>query len=233
MRETDRTARKAYQLKMILERLFESETELKIVVDGVEIFGNRAVYMEFGKYADWFYAPIMVYETHVDDFRELWKEYILVNGENLKREFDALYSEYNPIENYALQESGIDGVKRDRTTTETTPTGKTKTTDSLTQTGMNSAGNGALTDTRENETEFTNRKDTTTTTPDNTKTADFDGTTHTGYNEAREHFFKRSGNIGVQTAMDMIKSEVAERQAVDLLGVFVRRFIYRHCFWIS
>lgn len=233
MRETDKTARKAYQLKTIIERLFQSETELKIVVDGVELFGNRAVYMEMGKYADWFYAPIMLYEAHVDDFRELWREYVSVHGENLKREYEALYSEYNPIENYALQESGIDGVKRDRTTTETTPTGKTKTTDSLSKTGVNSTGIGALTDTRENETEYTNRKDTTTITPDNTQAVDFGGETHAGYNEAREHFFKRSGNIGVQTAMDMIKSEVSERQAVDLLGAFVRRFIYRHCFYVS
>lgn len=232
MRITDRKPRQALQLESILNAFFITETQLKIEVHDTVLFDNIAVYHEFDKYASFFFAPYRVYTTLSDDFRELWRNYISVNGENLYREYQALYSEYNPIENYSLYETGADGTKRGKMTNETTPTGSTTTTDTVTETGLDTVGDGSLTETREQTAGFNNRKDTTTTEFENSLSATFEDETKTGYNEAKEHFFKRSGNIGTMTPADMITKEQELRQN-SLLSGFVKRFVFEHCFYVN
>lgn len=234
MRTTDKTPQTVTQIVDILHALYAEFPvyESKIVVNNVELYTTQEVYNEFEKYYTFFFCPSLTVLSATQTFKDKWANYIGIQGENLKRMYDALYSTYNPIENYSLSESGLDGIKNDVTTTTTTPTGKTTIKDTETVAGLGSTGEGATAGTNTQESSFTDRVDTTVTTPTNTESGTFDGTTHTGYHEAREHFFKRSGNIGTVTPSDMIMKEYSIRK-LDLLRGFVKEFINEYCFYVS
>lgn len=235
MRETDKNPKPVYQLKTILDALFRNEREMKITVDDTTLFNDMQVYREMYRYYDFFYIPEELPDLEPlsapADFRESWLVYCLTNGENLKREFDALYSEYNPIENYSLTESALDGVKLDKTETETTPTGTATVETELKRFGLNST-NGENADKTTNTETFTNRKDTTNTTPKNTLSENYGTETFSNYHELRNHRFQRSGNIGTMTPADMIEKEKSIRRD-SLLSGFVNRFINQFCFYVS
>ena len=137
---------------------------------------------------------------------------------------------YDPISNYDMIEQAADGKRLDSGTSTTTPSGTSTNTNSLYRTGINSSGDGVLTDKTVNEQTYTDAQTETAIEPDNTQTMDFDGQTKTGYHEANEHYMKRSGNIGVTTTQQMAESEIELRKH-DLLLEFVTRFIERHCYY--
>lgn len=235
MRITDREPAPVYQLKTLLDLLYRNEQEMKITVDESELFNNLQVYHELYKYYSFFYKPVSIPDlselSAPSDFRESWLDYISVNGKNLKRALDALYAEYNPIENYSLVESALDGVKLDTTETETAPTGSATIETELKKYGVDSV-NGENSDKTTNTESYDNRKDTTTTEPKNTLSENYGTETMTNYHELRNHRFKRSGNIGTMTAADMITKEKKIRENA-LLSDFVRRFINETCFYVS
>lgn len=152
-----------------------------------------------------------------------WENFCARNADNLKRMIDALFSDYNPIENYSMTESGADGDKEDKT--EIAPSGTTSTAHF--QTGINSSGDGELTD--KSTISYENAKSTTT--PSNTQSMSFDGSTYSGFYKAREHYFKRAGNIGVTTSAQMIGQEIELRKYCDLLADFVHNFIMQYCYF--
>lgn len=251
MRTTDRTPQTVTQILDILRALYAEFPvyESKIVVNNVTLYTTQEVYNEFEKYYTFFFCPSLTVLSATQTFKDKWANYIGIQGENLKRMYDALYSQYNPIENYSLSESGLDGMRKDKETETATPTGKT-TVDSTQKgtmqtdsyiSGLASTGNGSHSETQiatptqygtTTETSYTNAKTEVETQPANTMTGDFDGTTHTGYHEAREHFFTRSGNIGTMTPADMIMKEYTARK-IDLLRGFVKAFINEYCFYVS
>lgn len=224
-----------YQIRTLIDLLFQNEQHMRILHGTETLFTDSQVYHEFYNYADFFYIPLQIPDVNPFsapmDLLDCWNNYISLNVENLYRESEALYAEYNPVENYSMLESGIDGTKRDKMTTETTPTGETTVTNDIDRFGMDSS-TGNPYDKTTNTESFTDRKDTTEVSYDNTMSSDFDGVTHSGYNESREHFFQRTGNIGTMTAADMIQKEQRIRQN-NLLTRFVLRFIMKHCFYVS
>ena len=129
-----------------------------------------------------------------------------------------------------MTEQAADGKRLDSGTSTVTPSGTSTNTNSLYRTGINSIGDGVLTDKTINEQTYTDAQTETAIEPDNTQTMDFDGQTKTGYHEANEHYMKRSGNIGVTTTQQMAESEIELRKH-DLLLEFVTRFIERHCYY--
>lgn len=234
MRTTDKNPQTVTQLIDIL-RLLYAEFPLydpKIVVDNVQLYDSTQVFSEFEKYYSFFFNYLENSLSVKQNFKDKWANYIGVNGKNLKRMYDALYSTYNPIENYSLKESGLDGIKNDVSTTTTTPTGTATVKDTETVAGLGSVGEGATSGTNTQVSSFTDRVDTTVTTPTNTQSGTFDGTTYTGYHEAREHHFERSGNIGTMTPADMIMKEYEIRK-IDLLQGFVKGFINQYFFYVS
>lgn len=223
-----------HRLYDIFKYWIESRVQsLGVTVDNEEIFTNGEIMTEMcSKYALFYWQTNNLFTPDPSRFLDLWHNYIAVTGKQLKRAFDALAAEYNPIENYSMTEEGLDGTRRDKTTDENTPTGTMTTTtrDNRYGLGSSSSSDGQPYDFTETETGYDNRKDTKDSTPANTISGTFDGDTKTGYHEAHEHFFKRSGNIGTMTAADMLEKELEIRR-VDLLTQYVAEFIAQNCYY--
>lgn len=149
---------------------------------------------------------------------------VLINStynNSFVRLYKALFTDYNPLNNYEMVESGNDVKELTDNTTDTinkqTKDNTTKDFENIvdgeTQTEIKKNGfniSNPVTDTVETVTE-----DTTTT---NTETVErSENETRTGQSdktvkETNTHNFTRSGNIGVTTSQQMIESEIVLRQ---------------------
>lgn len=233
-----------------------------------------------------------------------------------KNMYAALIAQYDPIQNYKVSESGIDGKRIDdvtdtntrtgkmtttdtptgTTTTTTTPVGGTTTTEVPTGTETDTktlAGGMTTTSTEsrttydntasykptvqtvteevpnvgnqetnthsytnrqtetteeyidgtsttvtesftnrktESETSFTNLKDERTIEHENDQSGSVNGNSIENAAEVSEHYFERSGNIGVTTSQQMITSEIELRYLYNLRYMFIREFITRFTF---
>lgn len=206
-------------------------SDLGVTVDGVAIFTNTQIFTEmYSKYSPWYFMTVV--PNGADYFKTLWKSYIAATGKNLLRAYNALLETYNPIENYNLTEESTDGVKRDKDTITNTPDGTTTTTRETNKFAIDSAGGGEPSDIETTTTGFTDREDTETREHDNTITVDFNGETMGGYNEGHEHRLSRHGNIGVQTASDIIGGELRLR-TVNLLTEYVQAFMNEYCYYVG
>lgn len=217
--------------------VFENlDLHLDIVVDNTTIATQSEILNLWLKYSEFLYTQSDL--VHFNDgmhgeieggyiFAE-WNLYNARNGVNLKRTMDALFSEYNPINNYDMIEESADGKKQDKH--KTTPHGTITNTATATHAGIDTVDNGGLVGQTTTTTEYTNAD--TETTYDNTKSMEFDSTTHAGYHTATEHFLKRSGNIGVTTSAQMITQEI-ELRVVDLLSDYVKRFFRQYCYYVG
>jgi len=213
-----------YRVFDILQESGIADTDniLQITVDGDEIVDFDTVYNLWTKRQDYVYSQsklnhFYLHGVEIDGgyiFAE-WSYFISRNGENLVRMIAALYSDYNPINNYDMIEKSVDGETLDEI--ETTPSGKTITKSYAA--GLNSSGDGALTG--KNETSFENAKSTTS--PKNTKSVTLDSETLANVHKATQHILTRSGNIGVTTSAQMITQEI-ELRVIDLIDDFVKRF---------
>lgn len=210
---------------------------LKIVVDNVTIATHEIILDLWLMRGYWIYSQSKMQHYIISEggeTREIecgyifaeWQNFIARNGENLKRTIDALYSEYNPIENYAMHETGADGEKEDKT--HITPKGTTTVTTTPYATGINSTGDGAQTGKSITETAYTDAESETN--PDNTKDMTFESETKSGYHKTNEHYFQRHGNIGVTTSMQMIMQEIDGRK-IDLIADFTDRFFRLYCYF--
>lgn len=206
-------------------------SDLGVTVDGVEIFTNQQIFTEMtSKYSPWYFMTVV--PNGGDYFKTLWKSYIAATGKNLLRAYNALLETYNPIENYNLTEESAEGVKRDTDTTTNTPDGTTTTTRETNKFAIDSAGGGEPSDIETTTTGFNLRTDTETRAHDNTQAVIFDGATMGTYNEGHEHKLTRHGNIGVQTAADIIGGELRLR-TVNLLTEYVQAFINEYCYYVG
>lgn len=236
--ETATPTRKTRRLIDILQDMGISsgDTTLTIVVADTEIADNAMVLDLWLKYGDFLYTQSIMQHYFIEESgipREIecgyiiaeWQAFIDRNGDNLLRMINALFSDYNPIENYSMTESGADGDREDKT--EISPSGTT--TNTQYGAGVNSTGDGAVMG--KNVTSYENAKSTTT--PSNTQSMSFDGGTYSGFFKAREHYFKRNGNIGTVTNADMITQELSMRKYCDLVSDFVHTFIMQYCYFVG
>lgn len=206
-------------------------SDLGVTVDGVQIFTNAQIFTEMSsKYWSWYW--VTVEEGAADYFKDLWKAYITSTGKNLLRAYNALLEVYNPIENYNLIEESADGTKRDTDTLTKTPEGETKTTHETNKFAIDTSTDGEQSDKETTTTAFTDRTDTETQEHDNTITVDFQNESMGGYNEGHEHKLARHGNIGVQTAADIIGGELRLR-TVNLLDEYVVTFMNTYCYYVG
>lgn len=204
-----------------LEIMYDAEYNFAITVDGVTLYTAPDVYAELCRYATFTYIST---DATVGGFSDRWAAWIRQQGGDLKRAYDALNAQYNPIENYDMTETQADGVKRDADTDTTTPTGTTTTTTTADRWGYDSE-NGVPVDSATAVQSYQGYHVDTEKTHGNTlQGEDLSGS----YNEVREHTLSRSGNIGVTTAQQMIASELELRQQ-DLLAQFVSRFVEKWC----
>lgn len=219
-------------LHAYLERVSEPPALDIINADGQTIVGEAAVFPLWLKYGDFLYSQSNLVVGMIDGvpvdgayiFTE-WYNYNKRNADNLSRMFDALFAEYNPIENYSMTESGADGDREDKTTT--TPNGTITNTQYAA--GVNSTGDGAVQG--KNVTSYQSANSVSE--PSNTQTMNFDGDTYSGFFKAREHYFKRNGNIGTVTNADMITQEIQMRKYCDLLSDYVHAFMMQYCYFVG
>lgn len=158
-------------------------------------------------------------------FYQVWRRYIITRLDDIQRLYGALYSQYNPISNYDMEEIEHKGSKVDEASTTTTPSGKSKVTETGSKTGFNSS---AFTDTDKvvSETEYDDYSSETVTQLDNTLTnTELDDS----YHALDDRKLTRSGNMGVTTSQQMIESEWALRSRVLLYSIiddFMRTWTY-------
>ena len=122
-------------------------------------------------------------------------------GVKWKKIYDALMTQYNPLENYNMYEKRTPDLTDERTPDITLTEDNTITTNTDSETsinGFNSTESNPSNDTVGNQTNTIDRT--------NTETGK-ETTTHTGKEE-----LERSGNIGVTTSQQMLESEIKLRQ---------------------
>jgi len=212
--------------------------DLKIEISGEILADNDTVFALWLKRQEWFYRqsklqhvvlPETGEEIHGGFIFSEWANFIARNGVNLKRMIDALYSEYNPIENYNMREQGATGTKQDAH--RTTPHGAITVETTPFVTGINSTNDGAKTGITTTTTSYDDADSETT--YDNTMSIkDNDDIAESGYHKGEQHYLKRSGNIGVTTSAQMIEQELKLR-IVDLIADFVKRFFDSYCYYVG
>lgn len=229
--------RKIYPMKKILNFFYDLESDdFKVVHSGTTIFTSSDVlHIMIDRWYDWSWcAPLRDkanFNNYSAFFLSQWQRYVARTLENVYRDYEALTMEYSPISNYDLTEFESKGVKRDKNTVETTPTGKVTQHTSTNLYGLGDNGTSKPSDDITTETyNAAGTKTTVESKPTNSTTVDFEGETHSGYNEGEERFFHKSGNAGVTTTQSIIQEEL-ELRKTDLLIDYVKQFIYYNCFY--
>lgn len=183
-------------------------------------------------------------------FWGIWTHYNDTHLEDFRRLYAATYGQYDPLSNYDMMEQTLDGRKKDDITETTTPSGTTTNTTTTTgqetsetsffKTGLGSGGTQTLTDatsatvisgdedganlrTVTNTLSYEDAETERATTHTNTMSGDFNGSTYTGYHEVMEHRTMKKGNIGVQSAQDLIQKENDIRR-YNILVEYIKQF---------
>lgn len=236
-----------------LKQLFNAETDMAFAVtlsDGSSVTLMQSAELLammsqlYGSY--YWYPPITFAGASGSSFKQLWEWWLQRNNNNIARQLEALALDYNPINNYDLTEQAADGTRAAKTTITATPSGTMSVasvhtgTDTTTENryGFDSSApvpadkselqhGETVTDT----TSFTGYKTETETEQAHDQSMMLpDGNTGSGYDQATEHYLRRFGNIGVQTAADILGGELAIRThdiALEWLQRFGREnFIY-------
>lgn len=223
-------------LLTILKTWWDNEVnDIKIEINNELLYDNADVLDTFMyNFADYYFTAYSEWAS-ASNFKDLWKMWIRTNGENLYRQYHALYADYDPLHNYDMLETSADGKRIDKTVKDAVPTGKTITEMQQDRNAIGGSADGDPLMHTKSETSYDNAKSTETETPSNTQTMSFDGSTLTGYHDAAEHYLQRAGNIGTTTSMMMIRSEVEGRrdEITDLLYDFVKRFVDRYCYYVG
>lgn len=236
---------KTIPMQTILQSLQTAERSLDITDTTGTMFESTDVYIALYRYVTYDYACRTA--QSIGDFTAVWDSYIRLRLPDIRRMYDALYAQYDPISNYDMTERAADGTAKGKTTDKTTPHGSTTQTSTVTGSEMvtyNRQGADSSSfqpyDQTVTQAGATPRTTTDTTTygagtysdtehtVTNDQTATVDGVTVTG-NEVKEHILTRSGNIGVTTTQQMIESELKLR-GFQLLSTIVRDFITENCF---
>lgn len=253
-----------YKVNQIIKNLDLStdpiDVRLRIQLHGETLATQEQVLALWIAYENWIYTQSDLMH-HYENNTEIaggyllneWVNFLARNGENLYRAFTALNEEYNPLDNYSLDEEIVNIKRKDNEKKTETPAGKiintvtqsgTETTvNTLEKYGLDSVnGNPAdkntQTYTPNNRTQTTETtygagtKTETETEYDNTKSETFDNTELAGYNETEKHLLKRKGNVGVTSPVQMLTGEIEIRKT-DLIRDFVKRFFHEYCYFVG
>lgn len=223
------------ELKTALSDIYDAGLEnarFEVKHDQETIFTSDQIFYEFADNYTEFILSCGLFTPSAAAFIAIWRRYVTNTVDQLYRMWSALREEYDPITNYDMLEIGADGKRLSKETDTITPHGGTQSETTLDRYGVNSGTDGAPADkttTKVQPIPGTQTKTETEREYLNNQSMDFDGETKTGYHDAAEHYLKRTGNIGVQTAADMLLREQDVR-LIDLLHDYVKRFVDRYCF---
>lgn len=206
------------KIQMVENELLNSEfsTYFNVTVsNNVFVNGAYVCINLVTKFNSWLF-PVFTDDNTIQNLISLWQTYIKEWQHSIDKMYDALYSDYNPLHNYDMNENESIGRKIDKTVT--TPTGTT------TQTNKSTTFDDT---TYRDVEEITNSVNMSTeVTPNNTQTIEnIEG----NFNNAEIRKLSRSGNIGVTTSQQMIESEIELRKksiADWLIEFFVKKYMY-------
>ena len=229
---------KRIQVLPIVQAIPNNDQDFTIVYPrGTEIIEVvKPIYLAayFSNFADWYILkPDNDERTDGEYFRYIWVQYCNMQSQNWGMLFKALFSNYDPIDNYDIHEDISETRSHGDKTFTHTPTG----TDTSTTTTTN--GTGADLPTTEsyvstyNDGNKPHTKVTTsgevTTSNSVTYAATYDDTT-TIEDDTRDVSTHRHGNAGTMTTAEVIRQETELRKsqlAADIvLAGFVEKFMF-------
>lgn len=203
---------------------------LKVEYQNNIIFTTAQIFNEFAFNYSSYKIPLAdIFANNAGYFVQLWQEYVNNTVYNLFRAVSAMQKEYDPIANYDMTETGADGTKLSKETT--TPHGGTITTSEVNRYGVDSGTDGQPYDKTTVKSEPLTGANTEREYANNMSVT-FESTTHSGYHEGKEHFVKRSGNVGVTTNAQLLTGEIDVRKH-DLLREYVKTFIDRYAYCVG
>lgn len=209
-----------------LETMADTEYDFKIAADGVTLYQSATVYRQLMAWATWSY---IAWEATITQFKDIWEDWLAEHSGDLKKAYDALQQQYDPLSNYDMQETEYDGNAVDQDTETVTPSGRTQMETMTDRPGFDSTGDGVqIAKTTATQSYLDSYQVQTDKSPSNTLTGggDLDGS----YHNRHDRQLQRSGNIGVTTSQQMAEAELQLRLHHDrLLYEFCAAFISQWC----
>lgn len=233
-------------MQTILESLRTSEVDLSLSDSAGTMFQSADVYIALFRYVTFTYCCRM--DQTITDFNDSWASYNRLRLPSLRRIYDAMMQDYDPLANYDMIEHGADGRKHGKETSKTTPHGTTTETSTTTgkeTTTYNRQGADSSSfqpyDQSVSESDTTNPRKTETKTTyangtysetehsyTNDQTATVEGVSVSG-NDTNEHVMTRKGNIGITSSQQLLEAEISVRQ-YQMLADYVWKFIKEFCY---
>lgn len=209
-----------------LETMAETEYDFKIVADGVTLFQSSTVYRQLMQWATW---SFIAWEATITQFKDVWEDYLSEHAEDLKKAWDALQQQYDPLSNYDMTETEYDGNAEDESSETVTPKGKTRMETTTDRPGFDSTGDGVqIAKTTADQSYLDDYNVETVHSMDNTLPGG--GDLSGSYHSTHDRQLQRAGNIGVTTSQQMAEAELQLRMHHDrLLYEFCAAFISQWC----
>lgn len=231
---------KRIQVYPIMQTIQDSDTDFNIIYDlptgeSVDVVKPSYIAAYFSNFADWYLLkPDNDTRTDEEYLRYIWTEYCNMQTPNWNMLFKALFTTYNPIDNYDITEDNEttyetgdktlehkpDGVKDIATVKVESGSGtKVPKTEHFVSTYNNAEKAFERTETA---------GETTTTTETEIKSSYTDTTTKE--NDTTTTTLHRHGNAGVMTTAEVIRQETmlrkSELAAEIVLGGFVDKYLF-------
>lgn len=231
---------KRIQILPIIQQIPSNDDTFKIVYvrpdqSEITVVSPSQLYGYFVNFADWYLLkPESDTRTDYEYFVYIWQVYRDSKAENWKMLFKALYSDYEPIDNYDIHESTTRTLETGDKTFEHAPDG---VKDTATVTVENGTGTNApktqhfvaTYQSAEKAFEYTTNTGKTTTTTETEMKSTYTDTT-TKEDDTETTTTHRHGNAGVMTTAEVIRQETELRKselAFDIvLGGFVDSMLF-------
>ena len=213
-----------------------NDTDFGLTVNGIPIYTAQDFYQIVrARYSHMlFETPENDIDYAKQDLKNVYAMWKRLNGEDFLRIYNAMRSEYSPLENYdRLEEGSIETARHKGSRTSqnvditNTPTVTTKTTEKV------NASDGGVVESMETETANTSGNTVTSGSADTnyTETRDISDSVYDRdvetFNGRRTH-----GNIGITTTQTLITEEVKLR-LLGFIETIIAQFVEKFTFYVS
>lgn len=230
---------KRIQVFPIMQTIANNDTDFTIVYDlptgeSIDVVKPEYLSAYFLNFADWYLLkPDNDTRTDEEYLRYIWNEYCNMQSQNWGMLFKALFSEYDPLDNYDITETENKTFTTGDKTFTHTPNGAT---DTAIVESENDAVNPPKTShyvatyaSAEKPQEFTQTDGKTKTTTSTTVRSTYTDLTEKA-NDLENTTLRRHGNAGVMTTSEVIRQETLLRKtelaAEIVMGGFVDKYLF-------
>lgn len=224
----------------IIQTIPNNDTDFHVVynIEGggtVEVVKPEYLTAYFSNFADWYLLkPENDTRTDEEYLRYIWVEYCNMSSQNWGMLFKALFSEYDPLDNYNIYEDNSRTNTHGNKSFTHTPNGGT---DTSTTTVTNAAATAPTTENyvatyESGEKAYSKSVSTgsTSTTTNVTLAATYtDSTTHG--NDTTSETNHRHGNAGVMTTAEVIRQEAQLRKTELACDIVLAGFVEKYLFY--